>query len=323
MVFTQSIAAQGGGQRGGMRQQSSMPRPKVVTRDGRPTLEFEGQNGWSFYISFGQHQGEPSLGFPVIEGSCQGFLYVTRTRVSGDFRNTSCQSFDVPRSSSTAQRQLGTVVVTSGAAKYEVSPAGERDGQRREIRGMSNGSEFVVRAVNNFEMVFRTLHRMAVEARDTNPAPAVTATKTAPAATKQQQPATLAITSDPGDVQVFVNDAQRGITSSEGKAVLQLPAGAYKVRLSLPGYKDWKQQVSLVTGKTQNVSAKLEAEGPPPFSEKDVSEMLEGKMSSKRIATLVEERGVDFDLSPDLEKHLRAIGGTSDLLLAIAEHKKK
>lgn len=311
------------GQGEGMRQERrNMPKPKVVTHNGHPALEFDGAQGWAFYVSFGQHQGEPALAFPVAEGDCQGQLFVTRTRVSGDFRNTRCESFDMARTQTTAQRQLGTVTLTSGDSKYEVAPEGERNGERHEIRGVGNGSEFVVRAVNNFDMVFRTLHRMAVEAREPNPAQPANAANRTPATNKPAQ-ATLAITSDPGDVQVYINDQSRGLTSTDGQASLQLPPGSYKLKLSLPGYKDWEEEVTLAAGKPQNVSANLEPAGPPPFSAKDVSEMLEGKMSTKRIATLVDERGVDFDLSPDVEKHLRAIGGTSDLLLAIAEHKKK
>lgn len=311
------------GQGGGMRaERRNMPKPKVVTHNGRPSLEFDGAQGWAFYISFGMHQGEPALAFPVAEGDCQGELFVTRTRVSGDFRNTKCESFDVARTQTTAQRQLGVVTLSSGASKYEVAPEGERNGERHEIRGMTNGSEFVVRAVNNFDIVFRTLHRMAVEAREQSTPQPASATKSTPGATKQAQ-ATLAITSDPGDVHIYVNDQSHGLTSEDGHAMLQLSPGAYKVKLVLPGYNDWQQPVTLAAGASTQVTAKLEPTGPPPFTESDVNEMLEGKMSSKRIATLVEERGVDFALSPDLEKHLRAIGGTSDLLLAIAEHKKK
>jgi hypothetical protein len=51
--------------------------------------------------------------------------------------------------------------------------------------------------------------------------------------------------------------------------------------------------------------------------------MLQGKMSPKRVQSLVQERGVDFVLNPDLEHRLRALGAPSDLLLAIATNKKK
>jgi len=41
------------------------------------------------------------------------------------------------------------------------------------------------------------------------------------------------------------------------------------------------------------------------------------------VASLVQERGVDFELNPDLEKRLRGLGATGDLLLAIATNKRK
>jgi hypothetical protein len=93
--------------------------------------------------------------------------------------------------------------------------------------------------------------------------------------------------------------------------------------LSLPGYKDFEQQVVVAAGKDYEVKTQLETAGPPPFKESDVTEMLQGKMSPKRIATLVQERGVDFEVNSDVEKRFRGMGATSDLLLVMAENRKK
>ena len=41
------------------------------------------------------------------------------------------------------------------------------------------------------------------------------------------------------------------------------------------------QQVTLAAGQNQDLTAKMEAVGPPPFTAKDVAGMLEGKMAPK------------------------------------------
>lgn len=297
---------------------SMLPNAKLVKHDGKPSLELDGPNGWAMYILLGMRQGEPSLGFAVAQRDCQGIVYVTRTRISGDFRNTACDSFDVAHQGATASRGMGAVVLASGSSSYEVVPQAERNGERQPMRGPKSGAEFLIRAVNNFDPVMRNLHRIAGQLREQTPV--ANASEKKPVMAKM---ATIAITSDPGEVEVYVNDTQRGSTDEDGHESLQLPPGIYRVRLSMPGYKDSEQQVTLVAGATQQVSGKLEPTGPPPFSESDVTEMLEGKMSTKRIATLVQERGVDFDLNPDLEKRLRGMGATSDLLLVVATNRKK
>lgn len=308
-------------QRFGTRMQP--PNAKSVTHNGQQALEFELKDGWGVYILMAPHQGEPSLGFAVAQGNCQGMVYVTRTRVTGEFPKTACQNFDLARESSSAERQFDKIVLISGSSKYELVPQMERDSQRQPLGGARGGMEFLPRTINNFDPAFRNVRRMAMEAQQKGPAQPIT-----PAAAKSTTPATpavasLTINTDPGDVQVYVNDEPRGMTSAEGREVLRLPAGTYRIRLSLPGYKDSEQQVTLTASKPQDLTAKLETLGPPPFKESDVTEMLQGKMSTKRIATLVQQRGVDFSLNPDLEKHLRALGATSDLLLVLAENNKK
>ncbi len=305
------------------------PNAKAVKHNGRPALEFEGNDGWGVYILLGMHQGEPALGFAVAEGNCQGTVYVTRTRVTGEFPHTTCQNFDIPRESASLQRRAGNVMLTSGSSTYLLTPQAERDTQRQPMGERRGGTEILPRTIKNFDPVFRNMHRLVNEAQQKAAAaqPAQPSTRAAAKSSAPDKSAAaagmLTITSDPGDVQVYVNDEPRGMTSEEGEEVLRLPPGAYRVRLSLPGYKDSEQQVTLAAGKPQQLKAKLEPSGPPPFSDADVSEMLEGKMSPKRISTLVQERGVDFQMTSDLEKKYRSLGATSDLLLVIAENKKK
>lgn len=140
---------------------------------------------------------------------------------------------------------------------------------------------------------------------------------------KQLQPPALSITSKPGNVQVYVNDEPRGMTSAGGKLVLRdLPAGSHRVRLSLAGYQDWEQTLDLVAGGSHSVEANLNLAGPPPFTLQDVVDMLQGDISARRVAALVQERGVDFGLTDEAEQKIRAAGGDSDLLLAIAKARR-
>ncbi|MGH9650254.1 MAG: PEGA domain-containing protein, partial [Terriglobales bacterium] len=140
---------------------------------------------------------------------------------------------------------------------------------------------------------------------------------------KQPLPPTLSITSKPGAVQVYVDDEPRGITSAGGKLVLKdLPTGSHRLRLSVSGYQDWEQTLDLVAGGNHTVEANLAPAGPPPFTLQDVVDMLQGEISALRVAALVQERGVDFALTDEAETKIRAAGGDSDLLLAIARARR-
>ncbi len=69
--------------------------------------------------------------------------------------------------------------------------------------------------------------------------------------------AVLKISSQPGGAQVFLNDAPRGSTDAQGSLVLRPPAGTYVLKLTLPGYKDWTQPVTLAARETTSIEAKL------------------------------------------------------------------
>jgi TPR repeat protein len=140
------------------------------------------------------------------------------------------------------------------------------------------------------------------------------------------RPATadLRFQTTPGGAQVYVNDEFKGGSSADGSLVVaKLPNGSYRVRVSLAGYNDWNQNVEVKPGAPVPVAVKLERAGPPPLSVDDVVGLLQGSVSPVRAATLVKERGVDFDLNDEVEKRIRNAGGDSELLLAIARSRKK
>jgi TPR repeat protein len=54
----------------------------------------------------------------------------------------------------------------------------------------------------------------------------------------------------------------------------------------------------------------------------DIASMLESGLDPKRVAVLVQQRGVNFSVTPATDKDLRAAGADDALLLAIATNKK-
>lgn len=135
--------------------------------------------------------------------------------------------------------------------------------------------------------------------------------------------ADLVLLTQPGVVSVYLDDEPRGVTSSEGRLILKgLKPGSYRLRLALTGYKEWTRAVTLAAGEVVQTEATLEKAGPKPLTLADVEQALTGGLGKARVIALVEEFGVDFTLSDEAEKQLRAAGADSDLLLIIAKAKK-
>ena len=134
--------------------------------------------------------------------------------------------------------------------------------------------------------------------------------------------ADLILLTQPGQVQVYLGDEPRGVTSSEGRLVLKaLAPGSYRVRLSLPGYVEWAQTIDL-TGGPKTLEAKLQAAGPKPLALAEIEEALKNGLPNARVTQLVKQYGVDFALTDEVEQRLRAVGADSDLLLAITKARK-
>ena len=135
--------------------------------------------------------------------------------------------------------------------------------------------------------------------------------------------ADLTILTQPGQAQVYVDDEPRGVTSSEGRLLLKnLSTGAHRLRLSLAGYKEWTQTVELAAGDTKQVEAKLQPAGFKPLGLAEVEDALKNGLPNARVTQLVKQFGVDFALTDEVERRLRAAGADSDLLLAIAKARK-
>ncbi|HEV2021215.1 MAG TPA: PEGA domain-containing protein [Terriglobales bacterium] len=269
-------------------------------------------------------------------GSCYGYLYISRDILRYKVRwpeKDKGHGFQLKRADLTAAGEWQSWGSGTEAAEFKfrdgvthrffympkrvVESSGERFlwGEQLAVQGLLEG-------VQNVDGVVAVLKAReagrAAAARDAAPQ------KAQPQATPQPAPATLRVSSQPGGVQVYLDNEPKGMTSAqEGELVLKnLPAGEYRVRLSLADYEDWTNKVKLAAGQDLKLEAKLAPRGPRPFTVQDVVDMLLGGISPKRAATLIQERGVDFVLNDKTEQQIRAAGGDSDLLLAIAKAKK-
>ena len=76
---------------------------------------------------------------------------------------------------------------------------------------------------------------------------------------------TLVVVSTPGQSQVYIDDAPVGTTSQQGRLrIVQLTPGQHTVRISLNGYQDSEQSITLEAGQVTTVSATLQRVEAPP-----------------------------------------------------------
>ena len=135
--------------------------------------------------------------------------------------------------------------------------------------------------------------------------------------------ADLALLTQPGQAQVYLDDEPRGVTSSEGRLLLKgLSLGSHRLRFSLAGYKELTQTVELAAGDTKQIEAKLQSAGPKPLGLAEIEDALKNGLPSARVTQLVKQFGVDFAVTDEVEQRLRAAGADGDLLLAIIKARK-
>jgi len=133
----------------------------------------------------------------------------------------------------------------------------------------------------------------------------------------------LAVVSQPAGVQVYLDNKFVGMTSeSQGDLVVEGTPGSHRLRLSLPGYKDWSQEVVLTAGDSPKFEARLVSAGPAPLTLQEVADALANGVSKARVTVLVKQFGVDFPLTDETEKRLRSVGADDALLLVISKARK-
>ena len=102
----------------------------------------------------------------------------------------------------------------------------------------------------------------------------------APTGNPHNAPATsspvLVIESSPGQSQVYVDDEPVGSTSQQGRLKLtRFAAGDHRVRISLGGYRDHEETVTLAAGETTTVAATLQRPEAAPVSAPPLSPQTE------------------------------------------------
>jgi len=75
--------------------------------------------------------------------------------------------------------------------------------------------------------------------------------------------------------------------------------------------------VSFLVALLAAVGAILADQSEPPLSEADLVRLLEGGVTPARVASLVGERGVDFQLTPEIELRLRRAGADDGVIAAV------
>lgn len=81
--------------------------------------------------------------------------------------------------------------------------------------------------------------------------------------------------------------------------------------------------IALIAALPVPVSAQADEASEPPLTEAKIVQGLETGVASKRMTVLVEKRGVDFSLTPEIEQQLRGAGANDDLVGAIRNAKVK
>ena len=67
----------------------------------------------------------------------------------------------------------------------------------------------------------------------------------------------------------------------------------------------------------------LAAQKGKSLGEKEVLELLEGGVSSRRVSELVNDRGIDFDLTPEIEERVRSAGGGDDVIASLKRESRR
>jgi hypothetical protein len=305
--------------------------PQLVTDQGLPTLRFTGYPG-SYDVAYQEHLGGLAFRFfgcpkPGYAGCDKehGFLYVTRNRVVYE-SESSGSGFDIPRAELVEARTDRATIrffLLHGQQPFMLVGQGRRN---EDISGSAEAQarRWLALAVSNFSAAEQEFKRLTASLQPNLPPQA----SPAPAQTEPAKPPPpplpkLVLSTEPGNVGVYVDDEFKGISSGEGRLVISnLPPGSHHLRSTVIGYKELAQSLDLAAGETKTVEAKLDPAGPKPVALAEIEEALSNGVPKKRVMALVGQFGVDFSLSEEAEQRLRKSGADSDLLLLITKSKK-
>src|SRR5882762_627100 len=252
-------------------------------------------------------EGNAAVRFAVarVDGSpaSTGYLYVSRDRVRYEIRLPTQyrgQGFDYARSEVLSANATSAFVNASFKAEFRF-----RDGQKwrfLHIRrtAVERGTKIqesdrlsaqdLADAFNGFDAILAQAEALR---RPDGSAPTLTPNRTMPVA------ASLKVEAQPPGVDVYVDEKFRGRTSQQSGTlvVTDLTLGEHRVRLSLRGFKDSIQNVTVSAGDTGKVDADLVASGPKPLTESELQNLVANGVPKGRILALVAKYGVDFQLT--------------------------
>ena len=300
-----------------------------VRRDGRPALMFSLTNERGrVSVSFVEDAGsaEPTLRFLLWDQNdrCSGWLHVSAGKVSWE-PHCSMTRLEAGRPDIGPIRRRDLRPHHSLAGLYqpilEIQLAGKKrsytpvelDGKQMVFSMEMTG--LLERSLRDFPAAYRQFKRLTASVQPSPPPQASTP--------QLPPPTTLVLSAQPANVQVYVDDVFKGMTSTEGRLVIEgLAPGTHRVRMNLIGYTESARTVELKPGETATIEAKLEPAGPKPLALAEIEEALSNGLPPKGITKLVNQYGVDFALTKEVEQGLRGKGADDALLVAIATSKK-
>jgi hypothetical protein len=138
-------------------------------------------------------------------------------------------------------------LLTQDASNEDVAAAARDSGISFQVTA---SAEKEIRAAGGNDQLIRALRSLA---------PRATPPPVAPHAGPSPSPPVLMIESTPGQSQVYVDDELIGSTSDAGRLKeTHRTAGDHRVRVSLSGYQDYEETVTLKPGETATVAATLQ-----------------------------------------------------------------
>ncbi len=264
---------------------------------------------------------EPS--WLTFQDKGKGYLTISRERLR--YISYGSTLLDISRADITLIKEWESMGMPMGAAQVNTRSNGKWYFHKIQCNGGSDESAYqdLLDALQNFDSVSARIIAATPKPAPPPPPPQVVVV-TPPPPPPPPPTGSIKFVTKPGGAQVYVDDRFKGTTSEqEGVLVVDdLKAGSYHVRVSDSGFKDWNQTQTLTAGENAEVQVKLVSAGPKPLGVSDVEEMLQNKVPRARIQKMLDDYGVDFALSNEIEQQLRSVGADDSLLLAIAKAKK-
>lgn len=268
--------------------------------------------------------------FKPVEIRGSGYLYFSRDRIQygSDPKGRQNLTMDVPRSDLNSAGEWTTHGMHMGMAELQFTSSGKwYFGQMRcgPSSGQANFQD-ILEAAENFDAALarvkaETESKKQEEAKAKREAEEKAALE---AAARAPKTGTLQITTQPGEVQVYLDNKFKGVSSDkEGELIIEgVEAGSHRLRLNRPGYKELSQDVAITAAQAQALRFALEPTGPKPLGFDEVEEALKNGLPPKRMTALVRQYGVDFTMTTEQESRLRSAGADDSLILAVVQSKK-